>query len=248
MKRYPKIGQPSYVTRFCLDSESTHVGDCPICLLPLRLDPAKSLFYSCCSKMICKGCDHANKIRQREEQLECTCPFCRQKLPKSDEEVNTNFMNRAATNNDPVALRQVGMKHYREGDYDAAFKCHTKAVDLGDVGAKFHLAHLYMGGEGVEKDMKMGLHYYEEAAIAGHPRARYSRACYEMVDGRIDRAVKHWIIAANLGDDDSIQTLKGCYARGEVSKEEFAAALRAHYAAVDATKSPQREAAEAEEG
>ncbi|KAK1732697.1 hypothetical protein QTG54_016596 [Skeletonema marinoi] len=194
----------------------------------------KSLFYSCCSKMICKGCDHANKIRQREEQLECTCPFCRQKLPKSDEEVNTNFMNRAATNNDPVALRQVGMKHYREGDYDAAFKCHTKAVDLGDVG--------------VEKDMKMGLHYYEEAAIAGHPRARYSRACYEMVDGRIDRAVKHWIIAANLGDDDSIQTLKGCYARGEVSKEEFAAALRAHYAAVDATKSPQREAAEAEEG
>ena len=94
----------------------------------------------------------------------------------------------------------------------------------------------------------MGLHYYEEAVIAGHPRARYSRACYEMVDGRIDRAVKHWIIAANLGDDDSIQTLKGCYARGEVSKEEFAAALRAHYAAVDATKSPQREAAEAEEG
>ncbi|KAK1734943.1 MOV10-like RNA helicase [Skeletonema marinoi] len=127
--------------------ESTHVGDCPICLLPLRFDRAKSLFYSCCSKMICKGCDHANKIRQREEQLECTCPFCRQKLPKSDEEVDTNFMNRAATNNDPVALRQVGTKHYREGNYDAAFKCHTKAVDLGDVGAKFHLAHLYMGGK-----------------------------------------------------------------------------------------------------
>jgi len=228
--------------------ESTHVGDCPICLLPLRLDPAKSLFYSCCSKMICKGCDHANKLRQREEQLECTCPFCRQVLPDTQDGVDKNFMNRAATNNDPVALRLMGMKHYREGDYDAAFKCHTKAVDLGDVGAKFHLAHLYMGGEGVDKDMKMGLHYYEEAAIAGHPRARYSRACYEMVDGRIDRAVKHWIIAANLGDDDSIQTLKGFYARGEVSKEEFAAALRAHYAAVDATKSPQREAAEAEEG
>jgi len=31
---------------------------------------------------------------------------------------------------------------------------------------------------------------------------------------------------------------------GEVSKEEFAAALRAHQAAVHATKSPQREAAE----
>ncbi len=31
---------------------------------------------------------------------------------------------------------------------------------------------------------------------------------------------------------------------GLVSKEEFAAALRAHQAAVDATKSPQREEAE----
>ena len=34
-----------------------------------------------------------------------------------------------------------------------------------------------------------------------------------------------------------------CYMNGNVSKEDFAAALRAHQAAVDATKSPQREAA-----
>jgi len=32
---------------------------------------------------------------------------------------------------------------------------------------------------------------------------------------------------------------------GRVSKDDFAAALRAHQAAVDATKSPQREAAAA---
>ena len=60
---------------------------------------------------------------------------------------------------------------------------------------------------------------------------------------RVDRAVKHFIIAANLGYDKSIKQLKGCYARGEVSKEDFAAALRAHQATVNATKSPQREAA-----
>jgi len=39
--------------------------------------------------------------------------------------------------------------------------------------------------------------------------------------------------------------LKTCYAAGKVSKEDFTAALRAHQAAVDATKSPQREAANA---
>ena len=41
----------------------------------------------------------------------------------------------------------------------------------------------------------------------------------------------------------SIKALKKCYQEGVVSKEDFAAALRAHHAAVDAAKSPQREAA-----
>ena len=35
------------------------------------------------------------------------------------------------------------------------------------------------------------------------------------------------------------------FKKGSVSKDELAAAVRAHQAAVDATKSPQREAAEA---
>jgi len=83
-----------------------------------------------------------------------------------------------------------------------------------------------------------------EAAISGHPEARHNLACYEGRNDRIDRAVKHLIIAANLGDDDSMQKLKVCYLNGEFSKEGFAAALRAHQAAVDATKCPQREAAE----
>ena len=61
----------------------------------------------------------------------------------------------------------------------------------------------------------------------------------------LDRAVKHFIIAAKLGDDDSLDALKKGYKKGYVSKEDFAAALRAHQAAVDATKSPQREEGEA---
>ena len=84
----------------------------------------------------------------------------------------------------------------------------------------------------------------EEAAIAGDPMARHNLAVYEGINRRFERAVKHFIIAANLGYDDSIKALKVGYAAGVVSKEEFAAALRAHQAAVDATKSAQREAAE----
>jgi hypothetical protein len=57
--------------------------------------------------------------------------------------------------------------------------------------------------------------------------------------------VKHFIIAANLGHDDSLDTLKKFFRMGIVSKQDFAAALRGHQAAVDATKSPQREVADA---
>jgi hypothetical protein len=47
---------------------------------------------------------------------------------------------------------------------------------------------------------------------------------------------------------DAIERLKDCYKEGLVSKDHFAAALRAHKAAVDATKSPQmEEASEADE-
>ena len=63
----------------------------------------------------------------------------------------------------------------------------------------------------------------------------------------IDRAVKHLIISANLGCDEAIQKLKEYYKYGKVSKEDFAAALRGHHAAVDATKSPQRSEAAKQE-
>ena len=116
---------------------------------------------------------------------------------------------------------------------------------MGDAYAHYHLSLLYhREGLGVEKDEKKEWYHLEEATIAGHPGARYNLACYEERNGRFERAVKHWIIAANLGHDQSIQWLKDCYRDGLVSKDDFAAALRGHYAAVDATKSPQREVGE----
>ena len=58
-----------------------------------------------------------------------------------------------------------------------------------------------------------------------------------------ERAAKHFIIGAKLGDDNSLESVKQFYQCEMVSKEDFAAALRAHQAAVNETKSPHREAA-----
>ena len=58
--------------------------------------------------------------------------------------------------------------------------------------------------------------------------------------------MKHWIIDANMGHDGSMRALKSVYAKEDIiSKEDFDAALRAHYAAAAAMKSPQREVADA---
>jgi tetratricopeptide (TPR) repeat protein len=223
--------------------ECSHLGDCPICFLPLPLDTKQHSMMVCCSKMICNGCVHAYyDLREEEGRIKHTCPFCRHPVPNNDEEVHRNRMKRIAAN-DPVAMCDMGEKLYHEGEYESAFDYYTKAVELGDIDAHFRLSVLYRKGQGVQKDEKKEIHHLEEAAIAGHDVARYNLACYEGTNRRYDRAVRHLLIAANLGLDGSIQNLKQCYVDGHVSKEEFAAALRAHQAAVDATKSPQREAA-----
>jgi len=221
--------------------ESTHKGDCPICFLPLPINADKSMLTLCCIKIICQGCAYASQLREVEERLQHTCPFCRHPVPKTDEEMGEFLMKRVAAN-DPVAICKMGGKLYDKGDYESAFEYFTKAVELGDVDSHCYLSDMYREGNGVEKDEKMELYHLEEAAIAGNPTARYNLACYEMKNKRYERAVKHFIIAANLGCDDSIQALKQCYKEGAVSKEDFAAALRAHQAAADAMKSPQREA------
>ena len=85
----------------------------------------------------------------------------------------------------------------------------------------------------------------EEAAIGGHAIARYNLGCYEWNIRRDDeRAMKHWIVAAKLGYDDALEQVKEGFVDGIVIKEDYAAALRGHQAAVDATKSKQRDAAE----
>jgi len=222
--------------------ESSYYGDCPICCLPLPIDDAgKSALMSCCSKIVCNGCYYANKLRQLGENLQETCPFCRHPIPKKDEK-KTNLMKRVEAN-DPIAMRQIGGMHQIEEDYVRAIEYWSKAAQLGDIDAHHNLSVMYERGKGVEVDQTKGIYHLEEAAIAGHPYARYNLACNEAINERSDRAVKHLIIAANLGYDEAIQVLKEAYKDGLVSKEEFAAALRAHQAAVDATKSPQREEA-----
>ena len=225
--------------------ESTHLGDCQICFLPLPLDRKKYMFYTCCSKDVCKGCIYANVMSNINDLAKAwSCPFCR--TPGADDkEENRREMMKRIEANDPAAMAEMGGDYYREGDYSGAFNYFSKAAKLGDLDAHYQLGVMYREGNGVGKDEEKEVFHLEKAAVGGHPGARHNLGVIEGNNGSIERAVKHFIIAANLGWDDSMKALWKEYSAGHITKKDLESVLRTHQAAVDATKSSQREKGEA---
>ena len=202
-----------------------HLGDCPICFLPMPIDP-KKIFWPCCSEVFCMGCVHANiKSNKHDFGKALRCPFCRD--PGDDDENDKKMMKRVKAN-DPVALRETGTKGFHEGDYDTAFKYLSRAAELGDVDAHAKLGMMYEMGRGVEEDVEKAVYHDEKAAIGGHPQARYNLAYIEEANGNMERAVKHFIIAAKLGHLDVMRDLWKHYSAGNITKEDLDATLRSH--------------------
>ena len=104
--------------------ESTHKGDCPICCLPIPINSTNraenASVMSCCCKMICNGCACADQ-RRKGKLSECVCPFCRKPMTFKYEEIEMEYERRAEAN-DPVALRELGVDHYHDGDYGSSIK------------------------------------------------------------------------------------------------------------------------------
>jgi TPR repeat protein len=170
-----------------------------------------------------------------------SCPFCRE--PQNDAENKKRLMKRVKAN-DPAAMFEVGQECFLKGDYNSALKYLIKAAELGDLMAHHQLGFMYGNGKGVEEDQVKAVCHAEKAAIGGHPGARYNLASVEERNGNVERSVKHLIIAANLGEEDSMKVLWKHYSGGNITKKGLDATLRTHQAALDAMKSEQRNAAD----
>lgn len=221
-------------------------GDCSICLLPLPLDLTKSLLKTCCGKDICFGCDYAHLKREKEQgRYPHRCPFCR--TPPGTKEENHKSLMKRVEAGDLLTMCHYANVIYKKGDHDRAIEYWKKAVDLGDyVEAHNQLGARYQEGKGVEKDMEKAVYHMEIAAIGGHHISRCYLALIELHNGNMERAVKHFIIAAKLGSENAMEILWVYYRNriGNIAKEDLEATLRAHQAALDATKSPQRKEVE----
>jgi hypothetical protein len=222
--------------------DGNHLGECPLCFLPMSLDAKKSTFYSCCGKIICSGCVYAHHVKNGGD----SCSFCREPAVNMyNREKRRKMMTKRVKANDPAALSQMGiMKRHKECNYDGAFEYLKKAAESGDAEAHYQLGCMYGLGQGVDEDAEKEVYHLEKAAIGGHPTARHNLGCREHENGNIERAAKHLIIAANLGYEKSMKSLWEYYSDGNITKEDLDATLRTHHAAINEMKSPEREAAE----
>ena len=224
--------------------------DCPICLLCLPTLASGSTYYECCGKIICCGCDCApvydnlgNEISERK------CPFCRTLAPYSIEEYNERLQQRVEVG-DAEAIFQFG-NYYHRGEFGfpqddvKAFELCVRAGDLGDIKAYNNIGSAYSNGRGVEIDKKKANHYYKLAAIRGNVNARYNLGLDEEDAGNMNRALKHYMIAAGGGLDNSLKAIQTLYTNGHATKDDYAKALRAYQAYLAEIKSTQRDKAAA---
>ena len=219
-------------------------GDfCPICTLPIPLQMGHhSVFSTCCLKRICKGC---NIAAQKRGMLDCA--FCRTPIPDNDADKLALVQARVAKK-DPVAINHLG-EDYCFGelglrkDMRKAVELWTEAAELGSIEALFNLGNAYYHGDGVPEDKEKGVQFWTKAAMQGHVECRYNLGCFEWGEGSHDRAVRHLLISAKMGNETSVEAMKKVFTVGNATKEEYAEALRGYKDAVEEMKSHDRDEA-----
>jgi TPR repeat protein len=64
--------------------------------------------------------------------------------------------------------------------------------------------------------------------MAGHDGARYSLGGLEANSGNLERAMKHWTIAASAGHYNAMHTLQFGFQQGGISRESINTTLAAY--------------------
>jgi len=217
--------------------------ECPICSLPYNRQSHAHAYYECCGQITCHGCANSWHTKSRDN-----CPFCRATVPKNVEEAMGRARERAEKYNDPEAILLLGYQYQfgRYGitrDYKKAVGYYRSASELGSAEAHFQLGKMYYHGNGVELDKKMAVDHWKIAAIMGHDLARHNLGVNEYCNGNVKCAMRHFMMSAKCGHNESLNEVKKGYMAGMVTKHDFEKVLRAHQASLYEMNSKQRFAA-----
>ena len=125
-----------------------------------------------------------------------------------------------------------------------AYERFTRASELGSANGHAALYHVYyFGKEDYAKDIRKAVYHLKIAAMGGYETARYDLGVTEYKKGNIHQANKHFMIAAKAGYEEALKWVGEAYKNGQVTKDEYAMALRAYQSSRDEMKSDQRERA-----
>ena len=130
-------------------------------------------------------------------------------------------------------------------DHAKVLELFHRAGELGNATSYYNIGNSYLQGNGVERDMKKAVHYWELAAMGGDMEARHNLGVFEKRYGNMDRALNHHMIAAGCGDNDSLEKIKQMFKKGAATKEDYTQALRAYQTYLVDIKSAQRDEAAA---
>ena len=225
--------------------------DCPICMLPMPVNSGicdvYTTYQTCCGKIICYACVHATKEQIDKGKIENVCPFCREPNPVSDEEHVQKLKARMKLNDAEAFLRLGNAYNYNMFglplDRKKAFELYKKGVELGSIEAHDQISKAYKNGfDGeVEWDMDKAQYHCEMAAKGGHEIARHNLGMVEKVFyGSTDRVLKHFMISASAGFEQSLKEVGEGYKAGRVTKDDYTKTLRAYQNTREEMKSVHR--------
>ena len=225
--------------------------DCPICFLRMPALGSGATYLNCCGKIVCNGCLHAIQSRAIDtgKDDDDVCPFCRTPSPREITQAIARIKKRAELN-DPRAIHNLG-SHYNDGDGGLhqdrakALKLWHRAAELGSTKSYYNIGRAYYNGLGVERDIKKAKYYNELAALGGDETARYKLGIIEGNAGNMDRALKHFTIAAADGCKDALKGVYKLHSIGAATKDDYAKALRSYQVYIDEIKTDQRDEADA---
>ena len=193
---------------------------CPVCLEPLAsevvdFDNSKSIRVLCCGKKLCARC-----VSDGSGQWG-SCPFCRQTLPKSDNEA-IEATRKHAERGRPWACCQIGVRHEKglgvPQDYKLAYEWYRKAAKMGFIKAYHAIAHLHETGRGVKQSDRLAWEWHKKAADAGFALSQYRCAkMYLSGDGRkknVDEGLRLLNVAADQGFFEAQEELAMCFYHG----------------------------------
>ena len=114
-----------------------------------------------------------------------------------------HWLERAASNDEPYALYQLGLYYSEANDLAKALKYYQRAAELNNADALLEFYYIYGEGVGVEQDDDKALFYLKKAAESGNQEVFDELAAMALSgQGNMDaKEAEYWIKKAGYTEE-----------------------------------------------